>query len=183
MSLSEIKVRAAKREDAPRIAHVHIKSWQETYRGLMPDSYIDNLESLEGKRRLEFWESNLSNEEGRRSTWVAQKDDALAKEIVGFVSVGRTRDQLPISDGEIYAIYLLKLYHGQGVGRLLFESGITLLKEMEMKSAALWVAKGNKTEGFYRHLGGIPQGERVEKCGGAEAMQGVRYYWSSLRVR
>ena len=173
MKRSDITVRVAHPEDATNIAQVHIQSWQETYRGLMPDGYLDNLDSIEGERRLANWKKNLTNSETMRSTWVAEIDD----EIIGFVSVGKGRDKEPIAEGEIYAIYLLKAYHGSGIGRALFDAGISVLKAMNMTSASLWVAKGNSTEGFYKHLGGVLQGEKIDKCGGVENLAEHRYVW------
>jgi len=173
MKQLNVKIRAAVAEDAVGVAQVHIRSWQETYRGLMPGNYLDNLNSLEGERRLGFWKKNLADSETARTTWVAQKDD----EIIGFISVGKSRDKEPVADGEVYAIYLLKAHQGSGIGRALFDAGVTVLKEMGMKSASLWVAKGNETEGFCRHLGGLLQGEKIDKCGGMENIAECRYVW------
>ena len=180
MSLDNgIKIRESTFEDASGVARVHIKSWQETYRGFMPDDYLKNLEANEGERRRAFWQNKLSNPEIRKTNWVAEKDE----QILGFVSVGKSRDENPLTDGEIYAIYLLKAYQGQGIGRTLFEKGILLLKDLGMNSASLWVAKGNATEGFYKHLGGRLHGEKVDKCGGADALAECRYVWSELSIK
>lgn len=169
----EIKIREAMPEDAVGVSRVHIESWQETYRGLMSDEYIENLESLEGQSRRSSWEKKLSDPELRQTIWVA----CSAEVIVGFVIVGKSRDEKPIADGEVYAIYLLKAYQGRGGGRLLFEKGLSLLRSRGMKSASLWVVAENSAEGFYRHLGGRSQGEKVDQCGGAKGIKQCRYVW------
>jgi len=87
MKEANLKIRVAEAKDAAGIARIHIKSWQETYRGLMPNSYLDNLESVEGERRASFWRKNLSAPETRRCTWVAETND----EIIAFVSVAGVR--------------------------------------------------------------------------------------------
>ncbi|WP_274857053.1 hypothetical protein [Bacillus methanolicus] len=36
-------IRKAVGDDAAQIARVHVKSWQETYKGLIDQNYLDNL--------------------------------------------------------------------------------------------------------------------------------------------
>ena len=38
-----VNVRRASAADVPAIAEVHIRSWQETYVGQVPQSYLDGL--------------------------------------------------------------------------------------------------------------------------------------------
>lgn len=173
-----VTLRESQPEDAQGITDVHIKSWQETYRGLMPDSYLDSLNHEESARRLGRWQERLGNPDERKLSWIAEVD----RIIIGFVSIGKCRDERPIADGEIYAIYLLKKYHGSGVGRALFERGFELLRNLGFLSASLWVVKGNPTEGFYRHLGGILRGEKIDSCGGISGIAEHRYVWSELFI-
>src|SRR5512142_1389502 len=60
-------IRPATPEDAEGIARVHIETWRTTYRGLMPDSVLDNL-SIE--KQADRWDASLSNQ--RTSTVVAE---------------------------------------------------------------------------------------------------------------
>ena len=43
--MSQIKIRVAQAGDEPAIAKVHIQSWQEAYKGLIPQDYLDQLSS------------------------------------------------------------------------------------------------------------------------------------------
>lgn len=164
-------IREARPLDAIPIAEVHIRSWQETYRGLMTDFYLDNLPFAEGTARCNFWKGYLSDPANARRTWVAEENG----DIVGFVNVGPNRDQTPVADGEINAIYLIRAHQKKGIGRKLFEVGMNQLKQFGLSSASLWVVRGNETENFYRHMGGVANGEMVEQCGGAKNIPQLRY--------
>lgn len=39
--MSDVKIRLAQPGDEPSIAKVHIQSWQEAYKGLVPQDYLD----------------------------------------------------------------------------------------------------------------------------------------------
>lgn len=44
-------VRNAVREEATQIAKIHVDSWQVAYKGLMPQSYIDQF-TIERRERM-----------------------------------------------------------------------------------------------------------------------------------
>jgi len=112
---SKALIRAAKIEDAPEIANVHVNSWRETYYGLMPDSIIENL-PLSFKRRMNWWSECISAPKNNRNVWVAE----IQKHgIIGFSSIEAARDKIFKGIGELTCIYLLKAYHQEGIGYLL----------------------------------------------------------------
>ena len=41
---TEVRVRQARVEDAPGMARMHVRSWRETYRGVMSDRVLDDPE-------------------------------------------------------------------------------------------------------------------------------------------
>ncbi len=75
-------------DDSGDIAVVHVATWRATYRGLMPQSLLDGL-SVEA--RTAVWRRILRDDEG--STLVAIEQGA--ERVVGFVSVGPSRDTDP----------------------------------------------------------------------------------------
>ncbi|MGZ3770717.1 MAG: hypothetical protein ACXVCP_14015 [Bdellovibrio sp.] len=76
-----MKIRQAIPGDEVAIAKVHIQSWQEAYKGLLPQDYLYGLPSgLE--ERINMWKRTLANPQ--RWTWVAESDQV----IVGFVLFG-----------------------------------------------------------------------------------------------
>lgn len=50
--------RAAVIDDAELIATLHAESWQRTYRGMMPDGFLDGPVAAE---RLDAWRNRLRN--------------------------------------------------------------------------------------------------------------------------
>ena len=79
--ISSIVIRPARGGDAEAIARVRVDSWRETYRGMIPQAYLDAMK-LEQSRAL--WEKVLTARSTAVSVFVAER----GAEIVG-VSVGR----------------------------------------------------------------------------------------------
>ncbi len=119
--------------------YVHWKAWQETYTGLIDQSYLDGLSP-----------EKLIERAYRRpeNTLVAKDGDR----VVGFVVYGPYRwEDLP-STGEVMAIYILKEYYGQKVGYALMHTALKALSGYGR--VALWVLKGNERAiRFYEKCG------------------------------
>jgi len=147
-------VRPARLSDAPALAAVHVRTWQATYVGIVPQRILDGL-SIE--RREAYWRERLTVAPVRR-TWVAE----LGASIVGFVSAGPARDDdLPAGAGEVYAIYVAASAQGRGVGRRLMAVAVDHLRGAGLDPLVLWVIVGNTDASrFYRHLGWRPDGAR-----------------------
>ncbi|MGC4190239.1 MAG: GNAT family N-acetyltransferase [Thermomicrobiales bacterium] len=165
-----MKVRAARLEDAPAIAAVHVRTWQDVYRGHMPDAFLD---ALTPERRRPFWDRMLAEAAPPWATFVAEDE---AGTVVGFCSVGPSRapDSLdgasrPSSEtGEVYSIYVLPDRQGRGAGRMLLDAVCDALRENGFAEAVLWVLAGNAPAiGFYERMGWRPDGAaKQEDIGG-----------------
>jgi ribosomal protein S18 acetylase RimI-like enzyme len=141
-----LKIRNATPADALAIAEIHVKSWQHTYRGVVPDVYLD---SMTVTTREAVWRETLA--QSRPKVIVAESEG----KIVGFCSFGRCRDDnAAANDGEIWALYLSPLYYGMGFGHaLLTEARAQLLAQGKVK-ISLWVIVGNERAGrFYNAQG------------------------------
>ncbi|MEM5594184.1 hypothetical protein AAHH67_24905 [Niallia circulans] len=98
-------IRKAKDEDAKRIAKVHVDSWRTTYKGIVPDLF---LERLNYEEREEIWKKAIPT----GSVFVAENETG---EIIGFANGGKERSgQYPGYVGELYAIYLWKPFKDKG---------------------------------------------------------------------
>lgn len=169
-----LTVRPAKWEDAPGIAAVHVSSWRETYVGIVPDEFLARL-SVE--RREMMWRDALQEGSGRaHGIFVAETP---AGEIVGFASGGNNRTPEFGFTGELYAIYLLKAHQRRGVGKLLFQAVVSDLKASGHDSMMLWVLEDNRTVDFYKRMGGVPSGSKVEEIGG-KPLKELALGWASL---
>ncbi len=58
-----LSLRPATLDDAALIASIHSTSWQATYRGLLPDAFLDGEVTRE---RAAYWEARLSAPGGER---------------------------------------------------------------------------------------------------------------------
>jgi GNAT superfamily N-acetyltransferase len=165
-------IRIADINDATAISMVHIDTWRTTYRGMVPDYIIDGLDYVKNNER---WRQTLSQGEDRR-TYIAISDDG---KIVGFATAGPNRNCQYKFDGELYAIYILKEYHGQGFGRALVTAVARWLHSKGFYSMILWVLKENPAKFFYEALGGkFITAEKVEI--GNSFLDELSYGWDDL---
>ncbi len=166
-------IREASPDDASAIAAVHVAAWRETYRGIVPDDYLDGL-AVESRER--GWRDRLARPVADSVVYVAE--DAGGK-VVGFAS-GRPREASDLAyaayAGELYAIYLLREAHGGGTGRALVRAVAGRLAERGMCSLLVWVLAENPSRRFYEALGGTLVGEQAIIIGG-RALVDVAYGW------
>jgi GNAT superfamily N-acetyltransferase len=173
MKQTDFTIRRAELADAAGIAHVHIQSWKTTYVGRLEQDFLDNLEKTQGEGRLKLWKSILTRASEGERTLVAEEKG----KVVAFVNFGPHRDLVPKSEGEIYAIYALKAAQGKGIGKKLFQRACADLKHFGFQTMSLWVMKGNPTEGFYSHMGGSAEEEKLDRVGTKNITE-VRYRFS-----
>ena len=122
-------------------AYVHWKSWQETYRGLVGDDYLDEKMTYERCRAV-----------AHRSTdgVLVAKDGG--GNVVGFACCGPYRDDTMEDTGEVYAIYVLAEHQKRGVGGALMDEALARLSAYS--KVALWVLDTNERAiGFYERCG------------------------------
>jgi predicted N-acetyltransferase YhbS len=72
MTKSTIHIRTARPTDADAIASVHIDSWRTTYRGIIPDEYLDNMNV---QARANFWRKELTAQDN--PVFVAEQEGAI----------------------------------------------------------------------------------------------------------
>jgi ribosomal protein S18 acetylase RimI-like enzyme len=154
---SSVSIAAATHQDLPDVARVHVTAWQQTYVGLVPQSYLD---SLDVAARLQNWRAHF--EDGRKAgtfgLLVARVDGTTA----GFISFGRGRDHDRQDMAEIYAIYVLKQHWSNGVGYNLFRTARETLQHGGFSKAYLWVLDTNQNAiGAYQRWGGILEQHRL----------------------
>ena len=128
------------------------KVWNETYRGIVDDEFIDNM-SNNIEERIKIQTENFYDDNSY--AYLLLKNN----EIIGYVSVGKSRDDdYPLS-GELFSLYLLKEYHGNGYGKLLFNYGLKKLKELGYDDFIIGCLDKNKTNDFYKYKGYVEYGE------------------------
>jgi L-amino acid N-acyltransferase YncA len=176
MNTSLIRYRDATLEDAPGISNAHVRSWQESYRGIVPDAHLD---SLDPSSRAKMWAERFKDSTFDGHVIVAADSN---ENIVGFIAVGPSRSQEYPGWGEVRAIYLLRDFKGCGVGRQLFDLGKQRLQTLGYQSFFCWVLKDNPTRYFYESTGGkLSRFEKTIQIGGSNLLE-VAYEWQHLKV-
>jgi ribosomal protein S18 acetylase RimI-like enzyme len=142
-------IRPARVQDAGQMAHVHVRCWQETYRGLMPDAVLDDPGRPAARQRM--WTGALTGEPWHHNrVAVAERDD----ELVGIAMSGPPEALTAAWTRQLYVLYVYAADHGTGAGRALLQAVID-----SAESAALWVADPNpRAQGFYRKHGFVADG-------------------------
>ncbi|WDH32368.1 GNAT family N-acetyltransferase [Pseudomonas chlororaphis] len=142
-------IRLARPTDAPAIAQVQIRSWQQAYPGLMPDDYLASLDNTQ-EQRQGWWRQSI--ERGSPEVFVALVDDR----IIGWIAVGGSRDEDvdPGTTAEVMAFYLLAEHWRRGIGRALWTTAVEHLRGQGFQALSLWVLLDNtRATGFYRNAG------------------------------
>lgn len=140
-------IRKRRKDDCQAIAHVVTVAWNETYKGIVPDWFLEELKNNEEERASRLLDNLNKN---NISTLVLEVDG----EIVGFTNFGKSEDEEIANCGEIFALYIINKYQGNGYGRKLVEEAIKGLKEMNFDKMIIACLKGNPTNEFYKHIGG-----------------------------
>ncbi len=168
-------IRTAFLGDEYQIAEVHIQAWQEAYKGIVPQVYLDQLSS-EIDNRVKMWKNILANP--KRWAWVAEN----SKGIIGFVLFGPPRDPDKESFIELGAIYLLASEKNKGIGFSLLSAGFNKMKDLGYKRAYCWVLENNPTIKFYERSGASYAGQiKVDEIGGKNFNE-LDYEWNSLSI-
>ncbi|UCH72748.1 MAG: GNAT family N-acetyltransferase [Rhodospirillales bacterium] len=165
-------IRRAGPGDAAAIAALHLSSWRDVYRGILPDSYLDGPAPRE---RQEYWASVLAATSGGLVLAAAS-----AREIVGFIAVSCGGE--PGYDAVIDSLHVARSARGAGLGRRLMGRAAALLLADGLQSVCLRVYDANRAAlRFYRRLGGRPDGSGIDPFAGAD-MPDTRLGWPDLGV-
>ena len=152
--MAEAVLRPARPDDAAALGATHVQAWQESYRGILADGYLDRLSV---RRRVRQWRRALAVPQPRIAVLVLE--DAAG--IAGFGMIGPQREPERAAEAELYALYLLRRQQGRGWGRRLFGQLAAGAAAWGARSLDLWVLTANAPAvGFYAALGGIPGAER-----------------------
>ncbi|MWV43285.1 GNAT family N-acetyltransferase [Paenibacillus sp. HJL G12] len=165
-------VRAAENKDIHRLAKVHVDSWLTTYRGIVPDSYLDNMKLAS---RIELW-TRVLDPSNETTTFVLENP---AGEVAGFINGGLCRDQELDIEAEVYSLYLLQEAQGKGHGRTLMQRMIECFLQQGYGSMLVWVLEENPALHFYEKMGGQFLMRDDIQIGG-ESLQEICLEWRSL---
>jgi GNAT superfamily N-acetyltransferase len=140
-----VSVRSASVEDARAIADVHTASWRVTYRGLVPDAYLD---ALTADDRLAAWIEWLTADPPGNG------NQALVVEVEGGLKGFATICSVGPSPPELGALYVDPSFCGCGLGRALMGSVVERVRAAGYSEMVLWVHPENaRARRFYERAG------------------------------
>ena len=145
---SAVTIRPAGLQDAAGIAKVRVDSWRATYRGMIPDGYLDGMR-VEDSTAL--WERILSTPEGgKRLVFVAEAQG----EVIGFAAGMMLNEAKLGFDAELTGIYLQPQMQRQGLGQRLVAAVSRESIAHGATGMLVWVISENKgARQFYEKLG------------------------------
>ncbi len=149
------QVRPARRADADDLARIYVDSWRLTYKGLIPQDYLDNLSY---RAFANHWRKTIE-----RGAIIFKAE--VGGEVSGVASAGKCR-WVDLASGEIRILYVSRLCHGSGLGRALFDACHFELARRGLGPLLVRVLEGNDASGFYEHLGGTFAGTKDIRIAG-----------------
>ena len=142
--LKDVMIRPIKEPDVSEIYAVALAAWRYTYRNIFDEQFIEHFvnQNYAPERLLSLFPLLQI---GTIYFNVAEHNS----NIVGFCNIGIDRQM-----AELYRIYLLPDYIGQGLGRRLLERGEEFLREHGVNNYYCFVHKDNELgKRFYARSG------------------------------
>lgn len=165
----DVLITPAAPEDLLAIAAVTVKAWQATFQGILPDAFLAGLtvEAEQQRHQALFGGSGVM--------YLVAK---VAGEIVGFASGGANRYPAPDDANELYGVYLLPRWQGQGIGRQLLLAVAMQLQAPGRQEVFAWGLADNPHRHFYERCGGREVCAQVIDLAG-QSWPLTGYRWSS----
>ena len=163
--MDSVTIRPARPDDATGIAHVHSTSWRQTYRGIVPQSYLDDMHP---EKTIERWREAALGKHPGTHLLVAEEGG----KIMGFEVYGPAREPAFGYAGELYAAYFLPEAMGKGLGTQMMKTVVRDLSAQGLNDLIVWVMEANdRGRRFYEKiLGGavVPGSRKSFEIDGAE---------------
>lgn len=155
-----MQIELVKEEDLFACATISVRAWQETYRGIVDDNYLDGLDI---EARYNKFKSNY-----QLAPFIVAKID---NEVVGFCRyMSKEMKDYSLADAELTVLYVKPELKRQGIGKALVNYVIKDLKNNGNKGIIVKAIKGNKIgEAFYIKMG-------AKKLGEDKMLIGDKYY-------
>lgn len=177
-SIKEVSLRRATLDDAEAIAAVRVESWQATYRGMIPDNYLDEMRVEDSMLQWRQILQAMSQAEDRICVYVAESEG----HIIGFASCMMLPEPKLGMQAELTAVYLRSAWQRSGIGRRMVQKVARTLQAQGAESLLVWVISGNSiARNFYEELGGAQLIVQAFSWDGMDLME-VGYGWRDLSV-
>jgi ribosomal protein S18 acetylase RimI-like enzyme len=154
-----IVVRSARSDDLDDIVEIGLRSWEEGYRGVVPQGLVPDAGGLRARIRERIDERTPSIAVG-----------VLDERVRGWITFGGSRDaDARPSVGEIWALNVHPDAWRRGVGRELVGCALERLRQAPFAEVTLWTFRDTpRSRSFYEALGFETDGaiQRRDASGG-----------------
>jgi ribosomal protein S18 acetylase RimI-like enzyme len=156
-----VEIAEAGTAHADAIARLHADNWKSTYRGILPDGYLDT--EVDGER-LAYWRAALDT----GSYSMVRIATGVSGEVIGFSGLKAGKDKG--YDQTIEHLHVHASARGTGLGRALMADAARQTLARGGQSLCLWVFEDNaRAIGFYEALGGVTDARGTDKFAGGDA--------------
>lgn len=164
-----VVIRKKELKDCAACERVTTLGWQQTYHGIVNDEFLNGLDENEAERTNKTIKK-FNNMEDK--IYVLEVDS----KVVGFVRFGISKDENYQKLGEIRALYIIDGFKGYGFGKKLFIKATEILKAQGFDKMIIGCLEGNKSNEFYKHMGGIKVGIRYFEKTGQKLVENIYYF-------
>ncbi|WRS30881.1 GNAT family N-acetyltransferase [Actinomycetaceae bacterium MB13-C1-2] len=160
--MSSLVIRTPEPSDVAGLADLLVQAWNKAYRGLIPDTVLDDPHAW--SRRHRMWSIMLAEADPERRIALAERSG----KIVG-VGVSQPSEEDP-KIRSLSILYVLANEYGTGTGQVLFDAVI-----YPDEPSDLWVAEPNpRAQAFYRKNGFVDGKTRTSEHWGIKEKQMMR---------
>jgi len=159
--MENILIRNIEEKDIKDVVKIQVTSWQNTYKGIIDDDFLDSMDINEITERRE--------KDYHKGGFIVVIEN---NEIIGFSRYVDTNQFTPEYDDvdcEIIALYVRLDKKHRGIGKRMFNYIVKELKQKDKKRMIIWCLKENyPSRKFYEAMGGNIKGEHNINFGGKE---------------
>lgn len=153
-----IVLRRADSSDVDLLARIHAESWVATYRGALPDAYLDG--QVQAERALHWTNQKEEIDRGTRHVVIAERDGVTA----GFICMVMPDEELSVYIDNLHA---LPGFKGQGLGGAMLDHAKEWAIANGATSMNLLVLDSNASAiRFYESRGWLLVGTEDDVMGG-----------------
>lgn len=171
--MQSIVIEEATPQDAAAIAALHALSWQNTYRGIYSDAFLDNEVVQE---RLAVWQNRFASPNPSQFVYKAMQENTIIGFVCFYVNVE------PQYGTFVDNLHVTPQLKGQGIGKKLLQKVAHWTQENQpIKGMYLWVLEENKAAlGFYKKCGAKMAERKIEANQDGESNTILRSVWEGI---
>jgi len=174
--MSPISLIPATDQDAESIARLQAQSWRNTYRGMLPDEYLDRHVVPD---RLQYWPMRFAKFASDRTLVLKAVGDGT---LLGFVCV--LLDEEPRWGARLDNLQVSPEARGTVAGAAVFQAACDWIARVSPGTAMhLWCVEANQVaRRFYDRQGGRVVETADRSFAGQPSVPEVRYWWAPLTL-